>query len=329
MSEFDFDVSIIIPVYNRKNYIPLSIQSVLGEADFRTEVIVIDDGSTDGSDEVIKTFGDEIIFLQKLNGGVSSARNTGLKAARGRLVYFLDSDDLAIISAIKETLVLQENDGNTILVGKATIFTDANSHAVSSRLYAIRDYQRGELISPINIVSQVVSCSLCLYPRDLLREIEGFDCNMSYGEDYDLNARCAIAGHKFFATGIEIVKVRIHHGQRLSRSIDAEQLQRLYTSILRVVSEGQHIFNRVNTAQPYRQIARWMWTLGRLAYCHRLGEIGDMYTSLAEEMAGRECRVGSKVALLAYRLVSPKWYEFCSSLVKTVTGPLARRLKLD
>lgn len=85
-------ISVIIPVYNTEKYIDKCINSVL-QQDLETEIIVVNDGSTDNSKKIIEKYRDKIIYLEKENGGLSDARNYGLKYATGEYVAFLDSDD--------------------------------------------------------------------------------------------------------------------------------------------------------------------------------------------------------------------------------------------
>ena len=85
-------LSVIIPVYNVEKYLIECIESVRGYPD--TEIILVDDGSTDKSADICDSYHDEnIMTVHKKNGGLSSARNTGLKLAKGRYIYFMDSDD--------------------------------------------------------------------------------------------------------------------------------------------------------------------------------------------------------------------------------------------
>lgn len=89
-------VSVILPVYNSERYIKETIKSVLGQTYKNFELIVIDDCSTDGSTDIIKSFMDERIryLKNKKNGGVAASRNNGMKFASGRYVAFIDSDDV-------------------------------------------------------------------------------------------------------------------------------------------------------------------------------------------------------------------------------------------
>src|SRR3989441_12309052 len=87
-------VSVVIPVYNGERYLADAIQSVRDQTYQNFEVIVVDDGSTDGSAEVAQSFGEAIRYVHQANGGVCKARNTGMAVARGGYLAFLDQDDL-------------------------------------------------------------------------------------------------------------------------------------------------------------------------------------------------------------------------------------------
>src|SRR5690554_4822797 len=87
-------VSVIIPVYNAEDFIDSCLMSVF-EQDYKNlEVIVVDDGSIDASQEKIKSYGDKIKFEYQVNSGAPKARNLGLSIATGKYVKFLDSDDV-------------------------------------------------------------------------------------------------------------------------------------------------------------------------------------------------------------------------------------------
>ncbi len=88
-------VSVIIPTYNRRDVIMKTVESVLSQTEQDLEVIVVDDGSVDDTQSIIKNLNDDrVSYLYKTNGGPSSARNLGLSKANGKYLAFLDSDDL-------------------------------------------------------------------------------------------------------------------------------------------------------------------------------------------------------------------------------------------
>jgi glycosyltransferase involved in cell wall biosynthesis len=85
-------VTVIVPVYNGERYVGSALKSILGQ-DYRPlEIIVVDDGSVDGSADIVKSF-PEVRYLHQCNQGVAVARNTGLDAAQGQFIAFLDQDD--------------------------------------------------------------------------------------------------------------------------------------------------------------------------------------------------------------------------------------------
>lgn len=105
-------ISVIVPVYNREKYIEKCIRSITEQSYRNLEIIIVNDGSTDGSLEIINSFADSdsrIRVIDKPNGGVSSARNAGLKEAKGEFIGFVDGDDyieddmyLTLINAVNE-----------------------------------------------------------------------------------------------------------------------------------------------------------------------------------------------------------------------------------
>jgi len=86
-------ISVVIPAYNAAQYIAQAIQSVLVQTRPADEIIIVDDGSTDETADVIRSFGDKVILIQQQNAGVSVARNTGINASAGNWIAFLDADD--------------------------------------------------------------------------------------------------------------------------------------------------------------------------------------------------------------------------------------------
>ena len=88
-----YTISAVIPAYNAEKYIARTLESVLSQTRPADEIIVVDDGSTDGTCEVVKSFGEKVRYIHQENAGVSAARNTGIENARCELIAFLDADD--------------------------------------------------------------------------------------------------------------------------------------------------------------------------------------------------------------------------------------------
>lgn len=119
--------STIIPVYNRANLIQRTIKSILEQEYCDTEIIVIDDGSTDGTLETIAKYGNKIKVLQQQNKGPGAARNLGISHAKGQYITFLDSDDLWFpwtLSIYKEAIL--NNDFPAFIMGESILFQSEN-----------------------------------------------------------------------------------------------------------------------------------------------------------------------------------------------------------
>lgn len=117
--------SVIIPVYNRAHLVKATIDSVLTQ-DFKDyEIIAVDDGSTDGSGEIIQQYRDKVLYLRQENKGEGAARNLGIQNARGEYLAFLDSDDLWFpwtLSTYKKAI--DENNYPSLVIGEGIIFSD-------------------------------------------------------------------------------------------------------------------------------------------------------------------------------------------------------------
>ena len=101
-------VSVIIPVYNVKPYLEESLESVINQTYKNLEIIVVDDGSNDGSEKICDEYApkdDRIKIIHRKNGGLSVARNTGLDNMNGEYIAFLDSDDIYHPAMIQEMLL--------------------------------------------------------------------------------------------------------------------------------------------------------------------------------------------------------------------------------
>ncbi len=125
-------VSVIIPTYNRAKTLPRAIKSALSQSYKNIEVIIVDDGSTDNTEEIVKNYQDSrIVFLKHItNEGCAAALNTGISNVKGEYVAFLDSDDEWLPTKIEKQMVkfkyVDENVG--------VIYTNFFNHNFSSRI---------------------------------------------------------------------------------------------------------------------------------------------------------------------------------------------------
>lgn len=107
-------ISVIIPVFNVEKFLPQCLDSVTGQTFADIEIICIDDGSTDKSPEILSRYADRdprIRIISRTNGGLSAARNAGLKIARGKYIFFIDSDDWIEPNTLEKLFAAAENTG--------------------------------------------------------------------------------------------------------------------------------------------------------------------------------------------------------------------------
>ena len=185
-------VSIIIPCFNCKQFIADTIESALRQTYPVVEVIVIDDGSTDGSDDVIATLSDQIVSRRIPNQGACVARNIGLRIAQGQYIQYLDADDL-----LHHTKLDQQMDA--ILRSDAdTVFCDGSiipKGDLMEKLYR-RPFRMGD--DPVEFMcSGILQTSAPIHRKIDLDRIGGWDESLPCAQDLDLHLRLACDGMTF------------------------------------------------------------------------------------------------------------------------------------
>lgn len=191
-------VSVVIPLYNKGPYIARALTSVLAQTVRDFEVIVVDDGSTDGGAEVVGGFGDpRVRLIRQENHGVSAARNRGIEAARGEMVAFLDADDEWTPRHLEALLRLREKYPQAGAYGTAYLMQE-NASTIRAPSYSAAippEPWEGLLSSYFSDAvsgSPPISSSIVAVPRCILNEVGGFNTGAWYGEDVDLWGRIAL-----------------------------------------------------------------------------------------------------------------------------------------
>ena len=182
--------SVIIPVYNRRDFLPIAIESVLKQTFSGYELIIVDDGSTDGTTKLLRSDLSRIkslIYMYQKHQGISSARNYGIKNANGNFIAFLDSDDRFCRQKLQIAYEhIQNNPGYKI-------FHTNEIWYKNGKLLPQKAYQK----KPTGFVFKQVlklcciSSSTVVIKKDLFKDIGLFDKNFPVCEDYDLWLRAA------------------------------------------------------------------------------------------------------------------------------------------
>jgi len=186
--------SVIIPVYNRANALAAAIRSVLAQSCQDFEIVVVNDGSRDDPESVLKTFADpRIRFINQENRGGGAARNTAIDAARGRFIAPLDSDDIFLPHHLEAMKALLDDTTNT--AGYARILVDrGHGHIFMKPPRAIRD---GEDMGEYLLCARgFVPTITIVVARELCKRVR-YDENLRSAEDTDFAIRLALAGCRF------------------------------------------------------------------------------------------------------------------------------------
>ncbi len=178
-------VSVVIPCYNHAQFLAEAIESVLAQSYSNFEIIVVDDGSTDDTAEVVRRYS-VVCYVYQENAGLSSARNTGLRESRGEFLVFLDADDRLLPEALEIGVsCLRQHPECAFASGHCRlIVVDGSLLAKPEQLNVARDHYlellRGNYIwCPGSVI----------YKRSTFNIVKGFDTSLRAAEDYDLYLR--------------------------------------------------------------------------------------------------------------------------------------------
>lgn len=208
----DLPISVIIPTHDRLPMVREAVASVLAQSFADFELIVVDDGSRDGTAAALRTdFGARLEVIETANRGVSAARNRGAEAARGRWLAFLDSDDLWEPRKLAAQLERVEMEQRTIC-HTLELWVRAGVRVNSRRHHAKPE---GDVFLA-SLERCLVGASTVLLRRDVFERAGGFDESLPACEDYDLWLRLA-RSEEFSLVPEPLVIKRGGHADQLSR----------------------------------------------------------------------------------------------------------------
>jgi glycosyltransferase involved in cell wall biosynthesis len=208
-------VSVIIPAHNRRALVMEAVESVLAQRGFKAfELIVVDDGSTDGTADALAPFRDRLRYLWQPNRGVAAARNAGVQLAGGDWIAFLDSDDLWLPAKLA-TQMRFVAERPLVRICQTDEIWMRNGVRVNPRRHHCKP--DGDIFLP-SLQRCLVSPSAVLLRRDLFEAEGGFDEALPVCEDYDLWLR--LARHTPVALIAQpLVIKRGGHADQLSRAL--------------------------------------------------------------------------------------------------------------
>jgi glycosyltransferase involved in cell wall biosynthesis len=223
-------VSVIVPCYNYANFISQTLNSVRQQTYQDWECIVVDDGSTDNSKDIIFSYTSRdprFVYVYQENRGLSAARNTGIKEAKGDFLQFLDADDLIESRKLElQVLYLKEHPDVEIVYGDVRYFSTEQPGELllsldgKNRPWMPKVSGKGEKVLNYLIRENIMVVSSPLVSRKVIEECGFFDETLKACEDWDYWLRCALAGLFFKYEGMEgsYSLVRMHRAS-MSKNI--------------------------------------------------------------------------------------------------------------
>lgn len=225
-------VSIIIPVYNGSNYLREAINSALAQTYKNIEVIVVNDGSDDNgeTEKIARSYGNEIRYFSKENGGVSSALNLGIMEMRGDYFSWLSHDDVYEIDKVEKQVnsIINNCLDNDTLICCNYYDIDSSSNPIKkikrkTRFIPSKIYKSKDVLAELLSGSTFNGCSL-LIPKKALIDCGLFDESLRFCQDALMWYKIFMREYSLYCIDGELVKNRVHAGQ--------------------LTQKGQHLFRK-------------------------------------------------------------------------------------
>lgn len=232
--------SVVIPTFNRAKVLPRAINSVLSQSFKDFELIIVDDGSTDSTKELVETlYEGRLKCIQQANAGVSAARNFGVQFANGKYIIFLDSDDVLMLDALKmfaDQVVFYNPD---LVFASAKIKFDYGGEFIkqfnSSRIGNYSDNEGMQLPG-----------AFCLRSSKF-KEVGGYDPKISYGENTELFWR------------IFMSKVLVRVISEVTVTMTRQTINRISIAPNKIISSNTYVLNKHSSYLNLKPYVKWLY----------------------------------------------------------------------
>ena len=265
-------VSVIIPAYNGALYIAKAIESVLAQDYNNYEILVIDDGSKDNTQEVVNKYQDKVKYIYQENQGVAQARNRGLEIAQGKYIAFLDQDDFFLPHKLSSQVAILEQDSSIGLVNSG--WEIVNTEGI--KLAAVEPwYNLPQLDLESLIIWKPVFLGAMLFRRSWLERCEKFDTTLEQTPDVDLVLR--LAGIDCPATWLKQATVAYRQHEKNASKNTSLQAQELDLILERFFSNS-HLTPKVKALEAESRYQSLVWSAWRLYDTGNLSEMTNYLT---------------------------------------------------
>jgi glycosyltransferase involved in cell wall biosynthesis len=269
-------VSVVIPTYNYGRFIGETVASALAQHYSPIEIVVVDDGSTDDTQERVAAYGDRVKYICQKNRGVSAARNTGIRASQGELIALLDSDDLWLPEKLERQVAawIRERDSGLVATerfaidetGRRLDYDEEHCAREDSCELTMRDLLEFPAFSPSSVMAR----------KDALLAVGGFDEGLTAAEDMEMWVRVA-ARFRVLRLNATLTAQRFHlkslsHQPDLMLRNHHKVIDQLFANVPQLSHHRQ--WRRIAEARMYREVAFMRFSSGG-----RAGALMDLLRS--------------------------------------------------
>lgn len=253
-------VSVIIPTYDRVGLLGAALDSVAAQTFQDLEIVIVDDGSTDGTREYVASRSERIRYFWQPNQGVAEARNHGLRVIHSEFVAFLDSDDLWQPTFLQDTVGMLRRDPSLSLV--YTRFTSTNN---AGRVLPGHNKIpfAGDVTLPL-FASTFIHTSAVVARSHVIRDAGGFDGRLSHNEDYDLWLRLSLR-HRFGLIADPLCIRRCHPESLAHNGCTPDVLLRKAILLHRFYEQGGGK-PKITSEVASRRLAKVYYTAGKALF---------------------------------------------------------------
>jgi GT2 family glycosyltransferase len=188
----DARVSVIMPAYQAEATVGAAVSSVLWQSYGNVELVVVDDGSTDGTSAVVRGFGSRVRLIEQPHAGVVAARNRAMEESTGELLSFCDSDDVLFPNHVEALVACHRRHGGIVTANALWFYPNGVRPG--------RTVHRGRFPTPheqrMTILQRNFVSPMSIFRRQLLGEVGGFDAEFEAAEDFAFWLKAIFAGHR-------------------------------------------------------------------------------------------------------------------------------------
>jgi glycosyltransferase involved in cell wall biosynthesis len=236
------EIDVVVPVFNGEQYLADALRSIQKQTLPASRIIVADDGSSDRTVDVAKSFMESdtrISYLKLPHKGVSAARNAGISASKAPFIAFLDADDIWLPTKLECQAEVFGRAASDVGFVHSSYFCINADGELATNQYIVPPKKRGDIFLPLLIESYVLSgsASSVLVRRDVLDSAGHFDEQLFHGEDWDLWIRLAKISKVDF-TPQAVVGIRIHN-ESAQRRVQRGRALKFFQQQMRVYSKWE------------------------------------------------------------------------------------------